>query len=233
MSDTLDVFRKMREFTGISEGRIAVDLESVLIIFIDDKGAKIFGYEPEEIIGEKLLTLFPPAVVASLGADASELHIQEEAGSITGNFLLPRDREGVRKDGSITSIRIRQALIKLNDKKYTFAFFDEIKVKTEIGRVKSQVSQENKDIEAKLRYADLAVNLVAENPVRTIKFISLALLAVPVFLAWHLAWNFDKYIDKYIAGVAKSKLEQRIKSQQAPQTPSPSPQSGKTDKSSP
>jgi PAS domain S-box-containing protein len=234
--DTIAVFKKMREFTGISEGRLAVDLETVSVIFIDDKGAAIFGYNPEEIIGEKLLMLFPPSVVSKMGEVATELHIQEAAQSITGSLLLPREREGSRRDGTVVTVNIKQTLMKVGTRTYTFAFFDEVKKATDIKEVKSEVSKEIKDIEAKLKYADLAVNLVAANPMRTIKFISLALLAVPVFIAWQIAINFDNYAQKLIERAAESKVKQieaRTKELESQKTPSPSPRSGRTDRSSP
>ncbi len=92
--------------------------DSGRILLVNEQAQKIFGYRPEELIGEQIETLVPEA--------SREQHAQNYAAYVndpkafrgTGRFLM----DGQRKDGSIFPIEIGLGYIRIDNKLTVVSF---------------------------------------------------------------------------------------------------------------
>jgi len=124
------------------DGIITID-ERGRIETINPAAASLFGYEPEEIIGENINILMPSPYT-------------EEHDSYIANYLetripriigIGREVEGLRKDGSVFPMRLAVSETKLNERRIFTGIIHDL---TDVKSAEMRIMRLNEDLENKV-----------------------------------------------------------------------------------
>ena len=142
-----DIFRILSQ--AISEGIVIVNHKQE-IVASNDAANRMFGYDPDQLIGEKLNILIPPSYHSSHPDKVDEFMIKSNPRQMGHG----RDLHGRRKDGSIFPVEAGLNPFVINEGRYVMALVTDISVRKNQER---QITDLNIHLEQKIEERTVAL----------------------------------------------------------------------------
>jgi two-component system, LuxR family, sensor kinase FixL len=121
------------------DGIFLIDKDGI-IVMCNDAGHRLFGYEPKELIGTNIALLMP-----SPHRELHDKYVHDYLNTGIKKIIgIGREVEGLRKDGTLFSVRLAVSEIIMNDRHYFTGIIHDL---TDVKRIEHKLIQLNQELE--------------------------------------------------------------------------------------
>ncbi|RMF29822.1 MAG: PAS domain S-box protein [Bacteroidetes bacterium] len=154
LSQQLDPQEALKRLEAViqaaTDGIVTID-EKGVVETINEAGARLFGYTPEEVIGRNVSMLMPEPH-RSQHDDYIRRYLETGQARIIG---IGREVEGLRKDGTIFPIRLAVSMVELEGRKIFTGIIHDLtdynRAKAEVLQLNQKLAQKNEELEGKVQ----------------------------------------------------------------------------------
>ncbi len=153
LSQKLDPQEALKRLEAViqaaSDGIVTID-EHGIVETINDAGARLFGYTPEEVIGHNV-SLLMPEPHRSQHDTYIQRYLETGQARIIG---IGREVEGLRKDGTVFPIRLAVSMVEHEGRKIFTGIIHDLsdfnRAKAEILQLNQRLANKNEELERKV-----------------------------------------------------------------------------------